>query len=172
MQRRHVIKSIALGFGGLITVPAWANNWSQATLSYKKFLSGGQEIILAEVMDTIIPETATPGAKSLGVDKLIQKIVSDCRGKAAETKLAESLNKIDALAMKNKGNSFVSLTAPERLELLKNIQASDDADMKAVVDNLKSMTIDGYMKSEFFMTTYTDYEFAPARFYGCVPVKA
>ncbi len=171
MQRRQVIKSVALGFGSLLTLPAWANNWNKERIISKEFLSGNQENILAEIVETIIPETTTPGAKSLGVDKLIQKLVTDCYGKEAEIKLADSLNKIDALAIKNVGKSFTDLNGTERLDLLTSINASDNAELKEILKNLKGMTINGYTKSEYFMTNLTDYEFAPARFYGCVPVK-
>lgn len=171
MQRRQVIKSVAIGFGSLLTLPTWANNWNKDSFVSKKILSTNLENILAEVVETIIPETTTPGAKSLGVDRLIQKITTDCRGKEAEAKLADGLNAIDAFAVKSSGKSFTVLSAPERLDLLKSMSTSEDAALKETVKNLKRLTIDGYMKSEYFISNMTDYEFAPARFYGCVPIK-
>ena len=172
MQRRNVIKNLAIGLGGLISMPVWANQWDKNRLGVSNILSHSQDVLLAEVVETIIPETNTFGAKSLGVDKLIQKIVSDCYGKEAETKLASGLNAIDALAKNSMGVGFVDLDVAQRLEVLKSIETSEDSELKATMKQLKRMTIDGYMKSEYVMTKMTDYEFAPGRYLGCVPAKS
>jgi Gluconate 2-dehydrogenase subunit 3 len=170
MQRRNLLKSVALGFGGLLTYPTWAENWNQNSFSQNLNFSPENDALLAEIVGTILPETTTPGAKSLGVHKLIQKIVTDCQGQEAENKLINNLKKFEELSKVSQGGNFASLTNDKKLTFFKLLEKSEDADMKAFYSQMKRMTIDGYMKSEYVMTNITKYEYAPARWNACVPV--
>jgi hypothetical protein len=171
MQRRTALRNVAIGFGGLLSLPTWANNWNINSVQTNSFLILDQQNLLAEIVETIIPQTTTPGAKSLGVHLLIQKIVSDCYGKEAQEKMIKGLGLIDDLAKNTNQKSFVELDATKRLELLKSIEKSEYKELKDTFGQIRWMTIDGYQKSEYFMTNIEKFEWAPARFSGCVPVK-
>ncbi len=172
MQRRNLLKTVALGFGGLVSLPAWAESWNQNSFSVNLNFSSSEDALLGEIVDAILPETSTPGAKSLGVHKLIQKIVTDCQGKDAENKLIANLGKLEDLSKSTQGAAFTALPADKKLAFLKSLEKSENADMKALYGQLKRMTIDGYMKSEYVMMNILQYEYAPARWKSCVPVKA
>ena len=64
--------------GGLVTLPAWANGWSTNNLPSITYLTDNQDALLASIVETIIPETDIPGARSLNVHTFIQKMVKDC----------------------------------------------------------------------------------------------
>jgi Gluconate 2-dehydrogenase subunit 3 len=169
MQRRNLLKSVAFGFGSMAVMPVWANSWNKNSFQNLNF-SQSDDTLLGEIVGTILPETATPGAKSLGVHKLIQKLVTDCQGKAAEEKLVANLMKFEILSKGSQGGLFASLSAEKKLSFLKSLEKSDDTDMRAFYSQMKRMTIDGYMKSEYVMTKITHYEYAPGRWSGCVKV--
>jgi Gluconate 2-dehydrogenase subunit 3 len=169
MQRRNLLKSLAFGFGSAMALPSWATAWNQNSFANLNF-SPSDDAILGEIVSTILPETATPGAKSLGVHKLIQKIVTDCQGKEAEEKLIANLMKFENLSKTTQGGSFASLPNDKKLAFFKSLEKSEDAEMKAFYNQMKRMTIDGYMKSEYVMTNITKYEYAPARWNACVAV--
>ena len=169
MQRRNLLKTITLGFGGIVTMPSWANSWNQNSFQNLHF-SPSDDALLAEIVETILPETNTPGAKSLGVHKLIQKLVTDCQGKEAENKLIANLSKMESLSKATQNGSFANLPKNRKLAFFKSLENSDDTEMKAFYSQMKRMTIDGYMKSEYVMTNITKYEYAPARWSGCVKV--
>jgi len=77
MERRVALKQLATLAGGLVSLPAWANEWSSASVfGCQSFLSTDEGDLLATAVDTIIPATDTPGARALGVDGFVQKI--DC----------------------------------------------------------------------------------------------
>lgn len=171
IKRRSAISKIALGVAGMISLPAWAESWTPASLNHFRFLNTADEDFLAALTDTIIPKTDTPGAKELGVHHLIQKIVKDCYDVPAQNALSSGLMLTDAVSMGEYGDNFVKLNPSQRLSVLKKMAASEVADQKNFITMIKRMTIDGYMRSEYVMTNITKYEFAPNRYYGCVPVK-
>jgi Gluconate 2-dehydrogenase subunit 3 len=75
------------------------------------------------------------------------------------------------LSIKLFGKSFAENDTKQRIELLQSLAQSQDKKNQNFYNTLRGLTIQGYTKSEYYMTRFTDYEMAPARFYGCVPVK-
>ncbi len=171
IKRRSALTSIAAGFGTLASLPAWATGWNMAHLKNYSFLSVSNEITLAAITDTIIPKTDTPGANELGVPQFIEKMFKDCYDQAAQNNLSMGLVTLDAVAISEYGQSFASLNKDQRLEVLKKMSTSAYPDQKNFLNMIKRMTIDGYMGTEYAMTNIVKFEFAPNRFFGCVPIK-
>lgn len=156
--------------GGLISLPAWANGWTTETVrSTRPLLGRGQADLLADMAETIIPATDTPGAKALNVHQFIQKMVTDCYEPKAQQTLRTGLDGLDGLAQKSFGKSFGEGDATQRTALL--TQLSQDPAQKEFYGLVKGLTVRGYMTSEYVMTNLTHYEYMPGRYHGCVPVK-
>ena len=170
MQRRTLLKTTGVGIASLFSLPNWANGWHQDQFTTNPFFSISDDSLLAEIVETILPETTTPGAKSLGVHKLIQKLITDCQGPTAERKMKDNLQKFNDLAKSSLGNNFIDLAMDKKITFIKSLENSTDTDMKSFYGLMKRMTIDGYMKSEYVMTNITNYEYAPARWNACVRV--
>lgn len=170
IKRRSALSKIVAGVAGMISLPAWADSWSLAGLGAFRRLSLSEDESLAAIVDTIIPATATPGAKELGVHQLIQKIVADCYDTPAQNSLSMGLVLTDAVSLGDYGSSFRHLNPGQRLEVLNKMAVSTHPDQKNFLSMVKRLTIDGYMRSEYVMTNITKFEFAPNRFYGCRPV--
>ena len=132
---------------------------------------GNDVSLLAELVETLIPATDTKGAKDLGVPLFIQTMLADCYTPKAQDNFAKSLAEIDPLSIKTFGKPFMELDASQRLNILTLLATSTDKDTQDFYQTLRGLTIKGYTSSEYFMTKFTDYEMAPARFYGSVPVK-
>ena len=169
MERRIAIKSIALSLGSLATLPAWASGWHIESISTTRLMPN--EALLAELVENIIPKTQTSGAKELGVHQFIQKVVTDCFDKKAQSNFAQVLSQIDPLSIKAFGKPFAEGDAAQRLSILENLSKSEDKSQQEFYRTLRGLTIQGYTSSEYYMTKFTDYEMAPARYLGCVPVK-
>lgn len=172
MQRRKVVKGIALTLGSFVTLPAWANSWSISALGKQIFLKVGNEALLAELVETIIPTTDSPGAKSMNVHLFVQKMITDCYDKISQINFEKNLSDIDPLSNKTFGKSFISLDATQRLNLLQTLSQSKDPETVNFYKTLRGLTIQGYTSSEYYLTHFSDYEMAPARYLGCVPVKS
>ncbi len=171
MERRKAIKGIALSLGSLVSMPAWASGWNSSTIGTSLFITTENEVLLGELVETIIPATNTLGAKGLGVHQFIQKMIADCYDKKAQANFNKNLADIDPLSIKTFGKPFAEGDATQRLNLLQSLSQSTDKDTVSFYRTLRGLTIQGYTSSEYYMTKFTDYEIAPARFYGCVPVK-
>jgi hypothetical protein len=170
MERRSALKTLGLSLGSLISLPAWASSWQSSTFVTGSF-SMANDALLAELVDTIIPKTETLGAKDLGVHQFIQTMLKDCYAQKAQDNFAKALADIDPLSTKTFGKAFVELDAEQRLKIVQSLGESTDKTTQDFYRTLRGLTIQGYKSSEYYLTKFTDYEMAPARFYGCVPVK-
>ncbi|GAB3513313.1 lactose 3-dehydrogenase subunit gamma LacC [Spirosoma knui] len=164
---------MAVAVGGLISLPAWASGWTAETVrSADPFLSPGQDTLLADIAETIIPATDTPGAKALNVHQFIQKMVADCYDAKAQDALRNGLTTTDELARKTFGKPFAEGDVTQRTALLTQLAQSTDSAQKDFYGLVKGLTIRGYMSSEYVMTNLTHYQFMPGHYYGCVPVPS
>jgi len=173
VERRSALITLAGAVSGLVSLPAWASGWSAKTIRPNRdLLSAGQSDLLADIAETIIPTTDTPGAKALNVHQFIQKIVADCSDKATQDTFTKGLVLVDELAQKSFGKLFSDGDATQRTVLLTQLSQSTETAQKDFYSMVKNLTIRGYLNSEYVMTNLTHFEFIPGRYYGCVPVLA
>ncbi|MBC8153229.1 MAG: gluconate 2-dehydrogenase subunit 3 family protein [Bacteroidetes bacterium] len=159
---------MATAVAGLVSAPAWATNWS--TTSIQPHLAPDQDALLAELVETMIPTTDTPGAKPLGVHTFVQKMVADCYDKPAQETLTTGLTTVEALARQRFNTDFAACDGTQRLALLQQMAAGQDPAQKTFVNLVKGLTIRGYLSSEYVMTNLTHFQMAPGYYRGCVPV--
>ncbi|AFK02363.1 hypothetical protein Emtol_1214 [Emticicia oligotrophica DSM 17448] len=172
MQRRSAIKNLALTIGSTLVLPSWANAWTTESFPMTSFsLTTSQETLLAEIVETIIPKTDTPGAKELNLHQFTTTMVADCYDKKAQDIFTKGIEAVNAASQKTYSKAFADCDSSQKLELLKKMEASENADEKAFIRLVKNLTIQGYLTSEYVMTNIRPFEFAPGHYYGCVPVK-
>jgi hypothetical protein len=172
MKRRSAVKNLAMAFTGLVTLPAWASGWTSDSISQVASLPLPDENLLAEIVETIIPETQTPGAKSLKVHQFVMRMVTDCFGEQAQADLEQGLKQTNLVAEQIYKKSFMASDAAQRTEVLTQMSNSTDPTARQFVQIIKNLTIRGYLNSEYVMVNLLDYKMAPGFYNGCVPVKA
>lgn len=155
-----------------MTLPAWATGWSAESIGQIATLPVTDENLLAEIVETFIPETDTPGAKSLKVHQFIMRMVNDCYGEAAQDSLKQGLAATEQLTKQTFQKSFTECDARQRTEILLKMKDSSDPAAKKFAEMVKSLTIRGYMNSQYVMMNILKYNMAPGFYNGCVPVKA
>ncbi len=172
MQRRSAVTNIALTIGSAIVLPSWANAWSKDSFKNNVYkISALQEKNLAEIVETIIPKTNTPGAKELNIQQFVPTMVADCYDKQAQETFVKGLNLVDVASNNSFSKTFLECDAKQRLEVLNKMAKSENKEEKSFIQLVKGLTIRGYLSSEYVMTNLRIYEYAPARYHGCVPVK-
>ncbi len=172
MKRRTALKSLSVAVGGLVSLPAWATQWNTASVGTSPNMTAANEALLAEIVETIIPETTTPGAKSLNVHRFVLRMINDCYGEPVQTTFQQGLLKTDELARQAYGKDFPACDKKQRTDLLLGMAASAEPGQKQFADLVKGLTIRGYTNSEYYMVNVLKYNMAPGYFHGCVPVSS
>jgi hypothetical protein len=172
MDRRTSLKNMLVATGGLIAMPAWADNWAITDLAeLPSTLSAPTQEILASVADTIIPPGNSVGALSVGVDKFLEKLIANCYEKEVQENVAKQLAALDASAQGAYGSSFAKCEQPQREALLLKMSTAENKDEKDFFELMKSQTIRGFNTSREVMLQYLNYKIVPGHFYGCVDVN-
>jgi hypothetical protein len=174
ISRRDAIKKAALLVGGSLLMPDILKAWGNLTIENPDFwLLPGQAELIAEIAETIVPTTGTPGAKAAGVPAFIQKIVADCYEKEDREMFFAGLEAVDAHAKAKYSHDFVACSSAERIEVLKHFEAEHHADKKAKPwwGRMKDLSVVGYFTSEIGCTQALRYEPVPGRYDGAYPYK-
>jgi gluconate 2-dehydrogenase subunit 3-like protein len=178
MNRRKVLKQLAIAAGGLITLPQWMVSCgiSDSNVHTTSFSSTEQQL-LASVSDAIIPPgnptaIGSIGALSVGVDKYLQKLIDDCYEKDVQENAKLQLNGLEKSAKTKFEKSFAECSQLQRQELFSALSASNVKAEKDFYTLIKSETIRGFNTSQKVMQDYLNYKVAPGHYYGCVDVKA
>lgn len=165
MDRREVIKNIALMLGGAFSAPTLMamENWENATkanINGVPFsLTSTQQKIVAEIAEMIIPKTDTPGAKDVGVPAFIVMMLNDCY------KEPEHQSFLDGLASMEKVK-FLSLNADERTGVLKLLEQETKKITGKVTPFwrlMKELTLLGYFTSEAGIKASFEYVQIPGK---------
>lgn len=173
MNRRLAIRDLTLTFGGLVSLPAWASNgWNAHSFEITPgFFKTSEKAVLELIVDTIIPESATKGAVSLGVPAFLETMLKDCYEASVTDNVKSGLATTDTTAQKLYAKSFANCATQQKQQILLGFEKSEDAGLKDFYSLIKNLTILGYTTSEYVQTEFLHYNMAPGHYYGCVPVK-
>jgi hypothetical protein len=173
MNRRYAIHQILVASAGMLIVPACMEDRTKASFLLKNYeISSEQEKMLAELAETIIPKTASPGAKDVYAHQFAMKMMDDCASREEQQKFVKGLIAFEEFAEKKAGSSFLKATAQQRSGILEELEKMKDGDPEEVFyRKMKGLTIRAYTSSQFYLTQVQVYELVPGRWHGCVPVK-
>jgi hypothetical protein len=185
MERREVIKHIALMVGGTISLPtllAMKLNESGVSNTLDFMLSASQRKLVAEVAEIIIPRTDTPGAVDAGVPAFIEMMLKDCYLSPEHQSFIEGLDVLSKKDFLNKSMadkiSIISAIEQENKALMKayNVQQTkmgdnEDKELMAAQKKglpfwrlMKELTLLGYFTSKVGLTASFDFVLVPGRF--------
>jgi hypothetical protein len=181
MNRRIAIRNMALILGSAAVLPSCLHdNKGKPVVELKHLkLDAEQENLVNNLTETILPKTNTPGAKDLGINLFVFKMIDDCFDEKGQDEFMTGLKEFGEAVDKKHGKSFNELTAAERTAFVSDIekQSKDpnnkDKDAKANVFywTVKGQTVFGYTTSKYFMTEQMVYELVPGRYNAMFPVK-
>ncbi|MGX5855211.1 gluconate 2-dehydrogenase subunit 3 family protein [Dyadobacter jiangsuensis] len=130
MNRRTAITHVATMLGGVLSAPTLlAMSRREGHTASEGFpmefnLTESQRMIVEEVAEMIIPKTATPGAKDVGVPAFIVMMLQDCYKTPEHKSFVEGL-----LYLENK--QFLNLSAEQKMAVLKQVEIDSVEEMKA-----------------------------------------
>lgn len=172
ISRRSALKQFLLITGGVMLVPACMQQDNKTSIALTNLkIDGRAEKMLAELAETILPATSTPGAKDLYLHQFILKMTDDCSTPEDIKAFEQGLKAFMEFTEKKEGAPFVRLSAAQRTSLLQGIEAKKDVP-EAVVNfynRVKGLSIQGYLTTKHYLTQVQVYELVPGRYRGCVP---
>jgi hypothetical protein len=200
MNRRTVLKNLALVVGGAVLLPSCLHKDGTSYVQLKHInLDADQQKLIADIAETIIPKTNTPGAKDLNLPAFVLKMIDDCYTKKDQQAFLVGLGTFNDMVKKKYNSSFADLSVRDREEVLNSIDKNNKPtvdpkkSIKPVGDAQKSLeapkkkpeipplnlfygtikqqTIFGYTNSQYFMTKQIVYELVPGRYIVHFPVK-
>ena len=192
MQRRDILKLLA-GASILPLLPqaAWAMfaeaQQTAAANPVLKILTPQQDATVIAIAELIIPETDTPGAKSVGVDRFIDVMLADWMDDESRANFVKGLADLDARSQALFGKSFADAAATQQLELLKELddelaawRAQRPIAVKAEEEHalksetffalMKHLTLLGYFTSQAGAQQALHYQIIPESHDMCAPL--
>ena len=169
MDRRKALKHIGLLSGGMVLLPSCDLSKENVSRVMNKLkVTESQEALLAELVDTIIPESEIPGAKSLKVADFVWVMVDDCLDESIQEPFLSGLDQFKSRFREINGTGFDNASQDDRamgLKTLLNQPSSTDPDdpVAAMIEIAKSFTILGFNKSEYIMTEVMPYTLIPGK---------
>jgi hypothetical protein len=181
MKRKTAIKSI-LALITLGTSGAWY-----------EFVKHGEPLplhrlpqkkqLVAELAETIIPRTNTPGAKDCKVEDYITKMITGNTDTKAQKLFLIGLNEVEDYANSNYQQSFIACTLAQRNNILKHFEDKGTYSINILNKlsrkfwgtsffyQLRDLTLEGYATSFLGATKGMAYDYIPGSFQACIPLR-
>jgi hypothetical protein len=183
MNRREAVRNIALLMGTAISASTLSalegcNPKGPENYALKEPTT---RTLLAEIAETIIPKTDTPGAKDAKVEDFIVTMLNDCYKPGDQQIVLDGLKKLDEASDKQFKKRFADITPEQKTSLLAQIdkervdynkrEGKKENDPTHYFQTLKELTLLGYFTSEQGATKALRYVAVPGKFEGCIPYK-
>src|SRR5436190_20685294 len=128
VNRRTLIKQFLAISAGAVLIPSCMQDKSKASILLKTIvIDGDQEKMLAELAETIIPKTDTPGAKDISAHLFALQMIDDCYEKEDQQKFIQGLAAFEKLTKDKFKKSFLECTPQQRQQLLSELEAKKDS---------------------------------------------
>lgn len=173
MERRTLLKCFLVIAGGTAVLPSCLHQEGKASLLLKNLsVTAEEEALLAEFAETLIPASATPGAKDTYAHLYALRMLDDCHEKEEQQAFFKGLKAVEKMVESNYKTSFVNATPAQKtgiLTLLENKKGTEEA--QTFYKQMKALTIQGWLTSKPVMGDIFHYELVPGRYHAAFPVK-
>jgi hypothetical protein len=191
MQRRELFRLLGAGAAlpvfdsNLLAMFQDAHPKSSYTL---RTLNPHQNATVVAMIDLIIPETDTPGAKAVGVNEFIDLILTDWAHDDERKKFLSGLDDVDKRSNEIFSKKFIDVAPAQQEILLRELDQRYAMDREDRATHpfvrrphnaqltgdffgvVKRMTLYGYYTSEVGFTKELRKQIIPGVYHGCTPV--
>ena len=178
MKRREILKYTAYMTGAAVSLPLMSTLLSgcktdtvaKAADFKLNFFTKDEFSSLKGIVDTILPKTNSPSASEVGVHKMVDTMVGTTYKAEDAKKYREGFDAfLSFLKSKTEGKNFVDLDQPDKIKILKDLDASNtNQAARGAYLELKQQTIAYYLNTEEIGTNYLNYLPVPGEYRGCI----
>ena len=173
MDRRSSIKALLIISAGAVLAPSCMEEKDKNTSSFKNLkINNSDEELLAQVTETIIPKTDTPGAQDVSAHAFVLMMMDDCYPPDTQNKFVNGMKEFETFTKKKFDKSFAKCSPAERVEIVSIVESKNGIpeNVAFFYSSVKKLTLQAYTTSEYYLTKVHEYKLVPGKFYGCVPV--
>ena len=199
MNRRDLIKLVGVLTGGsMIGGQFFLSGCNAGGNAASGAFNEANLALLNEIGETILPATATPGAKAANVAEFMRILVTDCYNQGNQEAFIKGISEIDVVSNKMHKNDFIKCTPEQRTEILLSLEKEAKeynqkvweadkperekfnnekrpynfvASPKHYYTMMRQLTIGGFLNSEIAAKEIMEYLPVPGKFDGAYPYK-
>lgn len=184
MKRREALKNIGLATGFFVATPTIVSLLQSCTSDVKTwtpdFLTTDQGVILTKMVDVFLPKTDNlPSGLDLNVPQFIDKYINEVLDDESQSNIKTAFTKIESLLKPNAETKVNDLKEEDYKALLdKHMLLEDEIDEEResnpksltpttseFLNNLKWMSINGYLTTEQIGENVLVYDPVPSQYY-------
>ncbi|HSN61807.1 MAG TPA: gluconate 2-dehydrogenase subunit 3 family protein [Ferruginibacter sp.] len=140
--------------------------------------------LIAELAETIIPRTNTPGAKDVKAQNFIITLLKNVSDRKTQNSFIDGLKDIEEFSIDKYEKNFTALTVIEKRNVVEHFykkgknfsgklgKAKNKFLGKSFFDILKNYTTIAYCTSRQGATEGLAYDFIPGKYDACIALKA
>lgn len=180
MKRREILKYTAYITGAAVSLPLATTLLSGCKTDgaakikdyVPSFFSQEEFSQLPSIIDIILPKTDSPSASEVGVHKMIDSMSKTFEQEKLD-QYRTSYNALTSFLKAKAGEKqFSHLPKGEQLEILKNLQSSEeDKVASSAFLELRQQTVAYYLNTEEVATNFLNYDPVPGDYIGCIPLS-
>ncbi|TKK67996.1 gluconate 2-dehydrogenase subunit 3 family protein [Ilyomonas limi] len=171
INRRSAIKQFIILSAGVALLPSCKSN-KKVSLYNNILINEDQQAMLAEVAETILPTTDTPGAKDISAHLFALQMMNDCYKADDREKFVKGMQQFEEKVQKEYSKTFAQCTPQERQSIVAAAEAHKDAKDEAqyFYNTLKRLTVQAYTGSKYYLTNIQVYKLVPGKYISSVAV--
>ncbi|MEO6314638.1 MAG: gluconate 2-dehydrogenase subunit 3 family protein [Chitinophagaceae bacterium] len=181
MNRKKAILSFFL-IGGGATAGFSGYKWYNIHKTPDILFLENNKALIADLAETIIPASDTPGAKAAMVDTTIITMIKDVADRKTKNIFIDGLKEVEAYAGSHFSKSFTLLSPVQQKEVVSHFRdkGKNYAGILGKVKNkfmgksffhvLKEYTTTAFCTSKTGATQTLAYDFIPGRYNACMPM--
>lgn len=181
MNRRKAINLILLGSASITSLISykWLDRLRATDVTYLE----AKKSLLAELAETIIPQTDTPGARAVKAEEFIIRMLRDCTDARSLSNFITGLQELEAFSLKQYDSSFMACSPAQKTAIMQEFENRSVARwvLLGKIENkligrpfftlLKSYTILGFCTSMGGATQALNYLGIPGSYENISPVQ-
>jgi len=180
MKRRRIIKlSAYVTSGALIAnlLPGCKTDTIEIDINgySPSFLNNNQYNFISDFAETLLPETDTPGAKSVGLPQIYDSILNNIFTGEQKVKYGKKLTSlISVMKQENDGKSLADISSEDRLTFITKLDkqfSNTDSEASQTYKEIKGRLINYYLKTEEVGTKLLNYLPVPGEYQACITLE-
>lgn len=166
MNRRELLKQIALVTGAVVVGGDFFLTGCKQTGKPEAGFTPSTIDLLDEVGETIIPATATPGAKAAKIGEFMNVMVTDCYTERQQSAFMNGLVSLEEACNAMHGKNFLACSATERKAFLLSLEKeAKDFNLKRDEDDKLKKANHQQTNDTLPWKDQTEFEGAPSHYY-------